>query len=391
MPTDGFIDATIKPQLIDALGRQAANSILTQATLTYVSTDGTEQERYEAFLQSICADERVAKTMDEETIEEHLKEWRLRYTVHKAQLAIQQEKGGVMPAQILDGRAMAKEVRKEIVAEVARFKEEYGFAPTIAVVRAGDDPASVSYAKMIQKSFGNAGMNFQMHALPGTSSLDEIIDVIAMLNADGDVHGIMVQEPLPKGIEEDEIKATIRADKDADGVSPINAGRLAQAPPISSTPVEQDYLVPATPLGGLEMLKRSDVEMSGKQAVVVGRSNIVGRPMSFLLMEHHATVSMCHSRTRPLGNVTRQADILCTAVGVPNLIKADMVKPGAVVIDFGFNRLGDKWVGDVDFDEVKEVAGMITPVPGGTGSMTNVMLMRNVLEAAEKQMKKRKR
>ncbi|MGD8473236.1 MAG: bifunctional 5,10-methylenetetrahydrofolate dehydrogenase/5,10-methenyltetrahydrofolate cyclohydrolase, partial [Anaerolineae bacterium] len=268
---------------------------------------------------------------------------------------------------------------------------EYGFAPTIAVVRAGDDPASVSYAKMIQKSFENAGMNFQMHALPGTSSLDEIIDVIAMLNADGDIHGIMVQEPLPKGIDEDEIKATIRADKDADGVSPINAGRLAQAPPISSTPVEQDYLVPATPLGGLEMLKRSGVEMSGKQAVVVGRSNIVGRPMSFLLMQHHATVSMCHSRTRPLGNVTRQADILCTAVGVPNLIKADMVKPGAVVIDFGFNRLGDKWVGDVDFDEVKEVAGMITPVPGGTGSMTNVMLMRNVLEAAEKQMKKRKR
>ena len=391
MPTDGFIDDTIKPQLIEVLGRQAANSILTQATLTYVSTDGTEQERYEAFLQSICADDRVTQIMDEETLEERLKEWRLRYTVHKAQLAIQQEKGGVMPAQILDGRAMAKEVRKEIVADVASFREEYGFAPTIAVVRAGDDPASVSYAKMIQRSFENAGMNFQMHALPGTLSLDEIIDVIAMLNADGDVHGIMVQEPLPKGIEEDEIKATIRADKDADGVSPINAGRLAQAPPISSTPVEQDYLVPATPLGGLEMLKRSGVEMSGKQAVVVGRSNIVGRPMSFLLMQHHATVSMCHSRTRPLGNVTRQADILCTAVGVPNLIKADMVKPGAVVIDFGFNRLGDKWVGDVDFDEVKEVAGMITPVPGGTGSMTNVMLMRNVLEAAGKQMKKRKR
>ena len=391
MPTDGFIDDTIKPQLIEALGRQAANSILTQATIAYVSTDGTEQERYEVFLQSICGDERVTQIMDEGTLEERLKEWRLRYTVHKAQLAIQQEKGGVMPAQILDGRAMAKKVRQEIVADVADFREKYGFAPTIAVVRAGDDPASVSYAKMIQKSFENAGMGFKMHALPGTLALDEIIDVIAMLNADGDVHGIMVQEPLPKGIDEDEIKATIRADKDADGVSPINAGRLAQAPPISSTPVEQDYLVPATPLGGLEILKRSGVEMSGKQAVVVGRSNIVGRPMSFLLMQHHATVSMCHSRTRPLGNVTRQADILCTAVGVPNLIKADMVKPGAVVIDFGFNRLGDKWVGDVDFDEVKEVAGMITPVPGGTGSMTNVMLMRNVLDAARKQMKRRER
>lgn len=391
MPTDGFIDDTIKPQLIETLGRQAANSILTQATLAYVSTDGTEQERYEAFLQSICADQRVTEIMDAETLDDRLKEWRLRFTVHKAQLAIQQEKGGVMPAQILDGRAMAKEVRQELVQEVAEFGEKYGFAPTIAVVRAGDDPASVSYAKMIRKSFENAGMNFRLQTLPDTASLDEIIDVIAMLNADGDVHGIMVQEPLPKGIDEDEIKATIRADKDADGVSPINAGRLAQAPPVSSTPVEPDYFVPATPLGGLEMLKRSGVEMSGKQAVVVGRSNIVGRPMSFLLMQHHATVSMCHSRTRPLGNVTRQADILCTAVGVPHLIKADMVKPGAIVIDFGFNRLGDKWVGDVDFDEVKEVAGMITPVPGGTGSMTNVMLMRNVLEAAKQQMQRRER
>jgi methylenetetrahydrofolate dehydrogenase (NADP+)/methenyltetrahydrofolate cyclohydrolase len=391
MITDGVIEDAIKPQLIETLGRQAANSILTQATLAYVSTDGTEEERYEAFLQSICSDERVIEMMDEETLAERLKEWKLGYTVHKARLAIQNEKGGVMPAQILDGRAMAKEVRQEIIEEVTGFRERYGFAPTIAVVRAGDDPASVSYGKMIEKSFQGAGMNFILHELPATASLEEIIDVIAMLNADADIHGIMVQEPLPKGIDEDEVKATIMASKDADGVNPINAGRLAQAPPVGSTPVEQDYLVPATPLGGLEMLKRSGVEMSGKQAVVVGRSNIVGRPMSFLLMQHHATVSMCHSRTRPLGNVTRQADILCTAVGVPNLIKAEMVKPGAVVIDFGFNRLGDKWVGDVDFDEVKEIASMITPVPGGTGSMTNVMLMQNVLEAAKKQMKKRER
>ena len=390
MSTDGFIDDTIKPQLIEVLGRQAANAILTQATLAYVSTDGTEQERYEAFLQSVCSDERVTEIMDEEMIAERLKEWRLQFTVHKAQLEMQ-NKGGVMPAEILDGRAMAKEVRQEIIAEVAEFEERYGFAPTIAVVRAGDDPASVSYGKMIKKSFENAGMNFVLHDLPGTATLEEIVDVIASLNADGEIHGIMVQEPLPKGIDEDEIKATIRAAKDADGVNPINAGRLAQAPPVSSTLAEPEYLVPATPLGGLEMLKRARVDMSGKQAVVVGRSNIVGRPMSFLLMQHHATVSMCHSRTRPLGDVTRQADILCTAVGVPHLIKADMVKPGAIVIDFGFNRLGDKWVGDVDFDEVKEVASMITPVPGGTGSMTNVMLMKNVLEAAKKQMKRRDR
>ena len=391
MSTDGFIDETIRPQLIETLGRQTANALLTQATLAYVSTDGTEQERYEAFLQSICSDERVTDVLDEEAIAERLKEWRLQFTVHKAHLALQDEKGGVMPAEILDGRAMAKVVRQEIVDEVAEFKEKHGFAPTIAVVRAGDDPASVSYAKMIKKSFENVGMNFILHDLPETATLDEIIDVIATLNADGGIHGIMVQEPLPKGIDEDEIKATIRSSKDADGVNPINAGRLAQAPPVSSTPTEQDYLVPATPLGGLEMLKRAGVEMSGKQAVVVGRSNIVGRPMSFLLMQHHATVSMCHSRTRPLGDVTRQADILCTAVGVPELIKADMVKPGAIVIDFGFNRLGDKWVGDVDFDEVKEIASMITPVPGGTGSMTNVMLMKNVLEAAKKQMKRRAR
>jgi methylenetetrahydrofolate dehydrogenase (NADP+)/methenyltetrahydrofolate cyclohydrolase len=242
---------------------------------------------------------------------------------------------------------------------------------------------------MIRRSFENAGMNFILHALPDTATLDEVIDAVATYNADGNVHGIMVQEPLPKGIDEDEIKATIRASKDADGVSPINAGRLAQAPPIRGDQGEMNYLVPATPLGGLEMLKRAGVEMSGKRAVVVGRSNIVGRPMSFLLMQHHATVSMCHSRTRPLGDVSRTADILCTAVGVPHLIKADMVKPGAVVIDFGFNRLGDKWVGDVDFDEVKQVASMITPVPGGTGSMTNVVLMRNVLWAAQRQMEKR--
>ena len=195
---------------------------------------------------------------------------------------------------------------------------------------------------MIKKSFEGAGMSFVLHTLPDTATTDEIVDVVAMLNADGNIHGIMVQEPLPKGIDEDEIKATIRPRKDADGVNPINAGRLAQAAPVGRTPVEPDYLVPATPLGGLEMLLRAGVEISGKQAVVVGRSNIVGRPMSFLLMQHHATVSMCHSRTQHLGEVTREADILCAAVGVAHLITADMVKPGAVVIDFGFNQLGDK-------------------------------------------------
>jgi methylenetetrahydrofolate dehydrogenase (NADP+)/methenyltetrahydrofolate cyclohydrolase len=197
----------------------------------------------------------------------------------------------------------------------------------------------------------------------------------------------MVQEPLPKGIDDAAIKAVLLPEKDADGVSPINAGRLAQAAPVGRPSGVRDYLVPATPLGGLEILKRSGTELEGKRAVIVGRSNIVGRPMAFLLMQHNATVSMCHSRTRPLGDVTRQADILCVAVGVANLVKGDMIKPGATVIDFGFNRLDDAWVGDVDFEEAKKVAGAITPVPGGTGSMTNIMLMGNVLKAAKRQMR----
>jgi methylenetetrahydrofolate dehydrogenase (NADP+)/methenyltetrahydrofolate cyclohydrolase len=232
-------------------------------------------------------------------------------------------------------------------------------------------------------------MRFRLHTLPATASQQDIIDLICTLNAESGVSGIMVQEPLPKGIDDIAIKSAIAPEKDADGVNPINAGRLAQAAPVGRSSGVQDYLVPATPLGGLEMLKRAGIQMDGARAVVVGRSNIVGRPMAFLLMQHHATVSMCHSHTDPLGAVTREADILCVAVGVAELIKGHMVKPGAVVIDFGFNKKDGKWVGDVDFDEVKKVAGAITPVPGGTGSMTNVMLMSNVLRAARRRVEAR--
>ncbi|MGD2177680.1 MAG: bifunctional 5,10-methylenetetrahydrofolate dehydrogenase/5,10-methenyltetrahydrofolate cyclohydrolase [Anaerolineae bacterium] len=302
-----------------------------------------------------------------------------------------EEEGEDVSARILDGRAMAKEVRKEIIDQVAEFEAEYGFAPTIAVVRAGSDPASVSYAKMIKRSFENAGMNFVMHALPGSAGQEEVIGLVHMLNADSSVSGIMVQEPLPREIDDIAVKSAIAPEKDADGVNPINAGRLAQAAPVGRSSGVQDYLVPATPLGGLEILKRAGIEIDGARAVVVGRSNIVGRPMTLLLMQHHATVSMCHSHTQPLSDVTREAEILCVAVGVPELIKADMVRPGATVIDFGFNKKGDKWVGDVDFEEVRWVAGAITPVPGGTGSMTNVMLMQNVLEAARRRMAQRGR
>jgi methylenetetrahydrofolate dehydrogenase (NADP+)/methenyltetrahydrofolate cyclohydrolase len=387
MDIEATIEASIKPEMIEALGRQMANSVLTQATLAYVSTDGTESERIEAFVDAIRSDEQVMGAWGEEALADLVQEWIGRLSPEPGV----EEEGEAVSARILDGRAMAKEARKEIIDEVSEFEAEYGFAPAIAVVRAGSDPASVSYAKMIRRSFENAGMNFVAHALPDSASQEEIIDLVHMLNADSSVSGIMVQEPLPRGIDDIAIKAAIAPEKDADGVNPINAGRLAQAAPVGRSLGVQDYLVPATPLGGLEILKRAGIEMDGARAVVVGRSNIVGRPMTFLLMQHHATVSMCHSHTRPLGEVTREADILCVAVGVAELIKADMVKPGATVIDFGFNKKGDRWVGDVDFEEVKMVAGAITPVPGGTGSMTNVMLMRNVLEAARRRMAQRGR
>jgi len=290
-----------------------------------------------------------------------------------------------MTAELLDGRAIAKTIGQEISADVKAFQEEFGFVPIIAVVRAGEDPASVSYARMIKRSFERAGMGFALHTLPDTATQDQVLSTVNWLNVDESVHGIMVQEPLPRGIDDIVVKMALSPAKDADGVSPINAGRLAQAAPVGRSPGVQDYLVPATPLGGLELLLRSGVELSGKRAVVVGRSNIVGRPLSFLLMQHHASVTMCHSRSQPLEDYTREADILCAAVGVARLIKGDMIKPGAVVVDFGVNFVDGEMCGDVDFESASEVASLITPVPGGTGPMTNVMLMRNVLEAARRQ------
>lgn len=291
-----------------------------------------------------------------------------------------------MSATILDGRALAKTMRGEINQEVAQFKEEYGFAPTIAVVRAGEDPASVSYAKTIQRAFEKRGMGFSLHTLPETASQQEIVDLVTRLNADPEVHGIMVQEPLPKGIDEAAVKAALSPDRDVDGVHPVNAGRLAQVAPRGRPLGVGPYFVPATPAGGMEMLRRNGVELEGKRAVVVGRSNIVGKPMALLLLQQNATVTLCHSRTRNLDAVCRQADVLCAAVGRAQMIKGDWIKPGAVVIDFGVNFDEEgKMLGDVDFEAAKEVAGMITPVPGGTGPMTNIMLMKNVLEAARRQ------
>jgi methylenetetrahydrofolate dehydrogenase (NADP+)/methenyltetrahydrofolate cyclohydrolase len=293
-----------------------------------------------------------------------------------------------MTATILNGRQVAKTMRAEIDKAVVAFKDEYSVTPTIAVVRVGEDPASVSYANAIRRTAEKRGMGFSIHVLPETASQKTVVELVRQLSADTGVHGIMVQEPLPKGIDEAAVKEALDPEKDVDGVHTINAGRLVQVAPVGRPPGVLDYFVPATPAGGLEILKRYDIKISGKYAVVVGRSNIVGKPMALLLLRENATVTVAHSRTANLAEVCRSADILCAAVGRAKIITADMVKPGAIVIDFGVNFDDEgNMLGDVDFEAVQEVAGMITPVPGGTGPMTNVMLMLNVLEAARRQVR----
>lgn len=293
-----------------------------------------------------------------------------------------------MPATLLDGRELAKTLQGELKAQIESFKTSTQITPTLALVRAGDDPASVSYAGTIEKGFLKQGLGFVSRILPETATEAQVVDLVQTLSADPAVHGIMVQEPLPKGIDPDAILAALSPDKDADGVHPLNSGRLAQAAPVGRGSLRagdssaEHFFVPATPAGGLEILKRYQVPLAGRHAIVVGRSNIVGKPMALLLLRENATVTVCHSRTDDLPAVCRQADVLCAAVGRARMIKGDWIKPGAVVIDFGVNFLDGKMCGDVDYDQAAQVAGMITPVPGGTGPMTNVMLMRNVLQAA---------
>jgi len=286
-----------------------------------------------------------------------------------------------MAATILDGKELAKAMRDEVAQAVADFKERWNATPSLAVVRAGEDPASVSYARAIAKAFEAAGMAFHLHALPETATEAELVQLVGNLSADPTVHGIMVQEPLPKGVDGAAVIAALSPAKDVDGVHPENAGRLLQD--------AGEYLVPATPAGGMQILRRYHIPIKGAHAVVVGRSNIVGKPMACLLLHQHATVTICHSRTVDLGAVTREADILVAAVGKARIITGDMVKPGATVIDFGVNFVDGAMVGDVDFGSASLVAGAITPVPGGTGPMTNIMLMQNTLAAASRQMARR--
>jgi len=282
-----------------------------------------------------------------------------------------------MTAELLDGRALAKTMRAEIAIDVQAFIDEYGWEPGIAVVQVGRDPASSWYVRNIRRSFTRAGMRFDLHELDETASAEDLIALLNTLNDDFRTNGVIVQMPLPKHLPSDLVAAHLDPAKDVDGIHPLNAGRLMQGDELA--------FVPATPAGGMEILRRYNIELKGKRAVMVGRSNIVGRPMAMLMLHQHATVTICHSRTVDLGAVTREADILVAAVGKPGIITGDMIRPGAVVIDFGVNVVDDSLVGDVDTDAATEVASYVTPVPGGTGPMTNVMLMSNTLTAARRQ------
>lgn len=280
---------------------------------------------------------------------------------------------------IIDGKALAKEKRAEIAKQVEALKEK-GVTPGLAVVLVGEDPASQIYVRNKHKACEEVGIYSRKITLPEETTEEELLKIIDELNNDPEIDGILVQLPLPKHIDPDKVILSISPDKDVDGFHPVNAGRLLTG---------QDGFFPCTPLAVMELIKSAGVDVSGKEAVVVGRSNIVGKPVSMLLLRENATVTICHSRTKNLADVCRRADILVAAVGRPEMITADYVKEGAVVIDVGINRVGEKKVvGDVAFDEVKDKAAYITPVPGGVGPMTITMLLYNTLLSAQKRVSK---
>ena len=289
-----------------------------------------------------------------------------------------------MSARVIDGKRIADAVRAEIRERVAELRSE-GLVPGLAFILVGDDPASAVYVRSKGLACEEAGFYSVTERLPAAVDQQDLLDLIGRFNADERVHGMLVQLPLPEHIDEDAVLSAILPSKDVDGFHPVNVGHASSG---------QEAFVPATPLGVREMLLREGIETRGSHAVIVGRSNIVGRPMASLLLRYgsggDATVTVCHSRTTDLGAITRQADILIVAVGRPRMIRRDMVKPGAVVIDVGINRVADperpgktRLVGDVDYPGVSEVAGAITPVPGGVGPMTIAMLLSNTLKAAE--------
>jgi methylenetetrahydrofolate dehydrogenase (NADP+)/methenyltetrahydrofolate cyclohydrolase len=276
-------------------------------------------------------------------------------------------------ARIIDGKAVAAAVRERVKVDVAAYVEEAGRAPTLATVIVGDDPASEIYVANKHRACEQVGMNSVHHGLEAATGEAELLELVRRLGADDEVDGILVQLPVPAHIDPDAVVAAIDPRKDIDGLTPANAGLLAHGTP---------GLVPCTPAGVMELLAHEGVELEGAEAVVVGRSKLVGVPVARLLLAANATVTICHSRTRDLDATCARADVLVAAVGVPRLLGAAAVKPGAVVIDVGMNRLEDGLAGDVDFDAASEVASAITPVPGGVGPMTIAMLLVNTLQAA---------
>ncbi len=290
-----------------------------------------------------------------------------------------------MTASIIDGKIIAQQIRGELAQDIAQLKA-HGIVPGLGVVLVGDDPASRSYVTAKEKACHEIGIFSDDHRLPASTTQADLMALVRRLNADPRIHGILVQLPLPKPLRESEVLLAIDPDKDVDGFHPVNVGRMV---------IGEKAFLPCTPHGVVQMLVRSGVALDGAHAVVVGRSNIVGKPLANLLMQKspygNATVTVCHTRTRDIGYHTRQADIVIAAAGRPNTITADMIRGGAVVIDVGVNRVEDatkkqgfRLVGDVDFEAVRQKASMITPVPGGVGPMTITMLLYNTVESAKR-------
>lgn len=274
-------------------------------------------------------------------------------------------------ATIVDGKKMANEIRAAIKEQVQALIAQ-GQQPKMAVVLVGSDPASVYYAKAKKTACEKAGIIYELHELAEDSSLEQVQGLVHQLNADADVHGIMIELPLPKHLDKEAVLSLVDPNKDLDGVTPVNKGRLMAG---------QDGLFPATPQSCIEIILRSGIKLEGAETVLVGHGETVGKPLTSLLMRHMPTLTICHHMTRDLAAHTRQADLLIVAVGKAGLIKGEMIKPGATVIDVGINEIDGKIVGDVRYDEAEQVAGMITPVPGGVGSLTTAIIMQNLIKA----------
>lgn len=279
-----------------------------------------------------------------------------------------------MTAKIIDGKAIAKEMRGDLAKQVVELTKQ-GRQPGLAVVLVGDDPASAVYVRSKKRACEEVGINSVIHRLPAETTQAELLSLVEELNQDPKIHGILVQLPLPQGLNEEIVINAISPKKDVDGFHPINVGNLH---------IGQKGFVPCTPAGVVELVKRTEVPIAGKNVVVLGRSNIVGKPVASLFLRENATVTICHSRTQDVAAECRRADILIAAVGKPKLVQKDWVKPGAVVIDVGINRVDGEIVGDVDFEQVHEVAGAITPVPGGVGPMTIAMLLKATVDTASR-------